>query len=332
MKKHNQGIKVVVIGGGTGTFMVLSALKNYVTNITAVINMVDNGGSTGLLRDEFGVLPPGDVRSSLVALSPSSDIMRELFNYRFSCGTFGGHSFGNLFLTVLEKITGSFAQAVKTAGEILHVTGKVIPVTTDDIHLNAERPDGTIIRGQKMMIKSDFKKGENIRFYLEPKAHINPDAKKAILEADLVVLGPGNLHSSLIPILLVDGIPQALKKTQAKKVYVSNLMTQAGQTEGFTVCDFVNEIEKYVGKKTFDFVVYNNTRPPQTLLDTYAREGEALTVFQKEEFVQKDITVVGEKLFSSKVSKPKAGDNIPRPLIRHDGDKLARLLMKIYFS
>ncbi|MDD4989134.1 MAG: YvcK family protein [Candidatus Pacebacteria bacterium] len=331
-KNHHNGIKAVVMGGGTGTFMVLSSLKHFVSDISAVITMADDGGSTGVLRDELGVLPPGDVRQSLVALSSSSEVMRELFNYRFSTGTFNGHSFGNIFLTALEKVTGSFAKAVVTAGEILHITGQVIPVTTDNVRLCVERGDGSIVQGQKMMISSGFFKGEKTRFFLEPKATINPLAKKAILEADLIILGPGNLHSSLIPILLTDGMSETLKEAKGKKIYITNMMTQPGQTENFSVTDFVDEVEKYAGKDAFDYVVYNDKKPAQELLDTYAKEGEKLVSANKKDFEGKNYKAIGENLVSSKIIPPKEGDKIHRPLIRHDGDKLTRLLMKIYFS
>lgn len=331
-QKKIQGIRAVVMGGGTGTFMVLSSLKHYVNHLSAVINMVDDGGSTGILRDELGALPPGDVRQSLVALSSSSEIMRELFNYRFSNGTFSGHSFGNIFLSTLEKITGNFAKAVATAGEILHITGKVIPVTIDDIRLNAEREDGTIIHGQKMMIRSQFTKEEEIRFYLEPRAKINPEAEKAILEADLIVLGPGNLHSSIIPILLVDGVKVALKKSKAKKIYVANLMTQAEQTENFSVFDFMNEIEKYAGQNCFNYLVYNNEIPAKKVLDRYLRKGEKLVSFDPNDFKNKSYRAIGYPLVSSRIAKQSKNDSIQRPLIRHDGERLSRLIMRLYFS
>ncbi len=331
-RNHHNGIKAVVMGGGTGTFMLLSSLKHFIGDISAVINMVDDGGSTGVLRDELGVLPPGDVRQSLVALSSSSEVMRELFNYRFSVGTFNGHSFGNIFLTALEKVTGNFAKAVVTAGEILHITGQVIPVTTDNVRLCVKKENGHVVKGQKMMIHSGFVKGEDNQFYLEPKGTLNPLAKKAILEADLIILGPGNLHSSLIPILLAEGLPEALKDSPGKKIYISNMMTQPEQTEGFKVVDFVNEVEKYAGEGVFDYVIYNNKKPQEEVLERYAKKGECLVTADKKDFEGKKYQVIGENILSSKVVEPKEGDKIPRPLIRHDGDKLTRLLMKIYFS
>ena len=333
MKKNtHQGIQAVVMGGGTGTFTVLSSLKHYVHTLSAVINMVDDGGSTGVLRDELGALPPGDVRQCLVALSSSSETMRELFNYRFPNGTFQGHAFGNLFITALEKITGNFADAVTTASEILHITGEVVPVTVDNVRLCVKRDDGKIIKGQKMMIKSDFIKGEKKDFFLEPKGRLNPAAKKAILEADMIILGPGNLHSSLIPLLLVEGMREALWETRAKKIFISNLMTQPGQTGEYSVTDFVDEIEKYAGENVFDYVIYNNKKPPQRLIEQYLKEGEQLVSFDESVLRKKKYHAIGEDLVSSKAAIQRPGDTVHRPLIRHDGQKLSQLVMKLYFS
>lgn len=323
----------MVLGGGTGTFTVLSALKHYVGDISAVITMTDDGGSTGLLRDELGVLPPGDVRQCLVALSSSSETMRQLFNYRFPTGTFKGHAFGNIFLTALEKVTGSFADAIDAAGEILHISGKVIPVTTDNVHISGKFPDGTKAKGQ-LQILSAMTKGAGMHpdLFLEPRAKLNPAAKKAIEAADLIILGPGNLHTSLAPILLAEGMKEALAGARGKKIYVCNLMTQPGQTEGFSVADFAAEIERFAGP-VFDVVAYNSAKPPKPLLDKYAKEGEKPVAFRLEDFTGKKYTAVGENLISSRAAKPTPGDTYAgRTFIRHDGDKLARLFMKLYWS
>lgn len=335
-EKHtkHKGIKAVVMGGGTGTFTVLSSLKDYVSDISAVIAMSDNGGSTGALRDELGVLPPGDVRQCLVALSSSSQTMRDLFTYRFSKGSLKGHSFGNVFLAALEKVTGSFADAVEAAGEVLHITGKVIPVTTDDVHLKAAWKNGMQTKGQVDVRLRQVAGAGHPELALSPKAKLNPAAREAILDADLVILGPGNLHSSLIPILLVDGMKEALAKTQAKKIYVCNLMTQKGETAGYSVADFMEEIEHYGGAGAFDYVVYNTAPYPKNLLARYAKEDEQPVAAAEGEFAGKRYRALGEKLLASKQAKAPKADLHPlkRTLIRHDGEKLARLFMKIYFS
>ena len=272
-KKSNKPKEVVVIGGGTGTFMALSALRDYNLNLTAIVSMADDGGSTGALRDQYGVLPPGDIRCALVALSQASRTLRELFNYRFGAGDLSGHSFGNIFLSALEKISGNFASAVSEASRILNLRGRVLPVTLDNVRLNAKLKDGKIIKGEtnidipKTKIRAKIEK-----VWLSPKAKINLTAKKAILGADMIIIGPGDLYTSLIPNLLVEGVPEAIKSSKAKKVYVCNLMTKYGETQGFAAENFVSEIEKYLGRGVLDYVIFNSKRPHSKILSRYKRE------------------------------------------------------------
>ena len=326
------GPKVVVIGAGTGTFTVLSALKYYARDITAIVNMSDDGGSTGILRDELGALPPGDVRQCLVALSESDQQMRDLFNYRFDEGTFGGHSFGNIFLTALEKTTGSFADAVKTAGEILKISGRVVPVTLSNVKLVLTEGDGTVIKGEYKIVQHSFK-GARPNLSLEPNAKLNPEAKTAIESADIVVIAPGNLYTSLAPTLMVRGLSDALETTKAKLIYVSNLVTKPGQTDGFKVHDYVSEIERFVGTKAVDYVIYNNHQPSASLLKRYAQAGEYAVEFDETVLDNAKYHAIGESLISGTIPKLKPSEQlIPRTLIRHDSDKVARLIMRIYFS
>ena len=223
--------KVVVLGGGTGTFTILSGLKKYPFELTAIVAMSDNGGSTGVLRDELGVLPPGDVRQCLVALSRSDKLMRDLMNYRFENGGLKGLSFGNLLLSALEKVTGSFDSAVEKASEILRLDGRVIPATLDEVHLMAQV--GTrIVRGEEKIQMTKLN-GSLRRLWLEPEGRANPKALKAIREADAIIIGPGNLYASLIPNLLVAGIPEAIKKSKAKKIFICSLMTKVEHTKNF---------------------------------------------------------------------------------------------------
>lgn len=184
------GVRIVVIGGGTGSFTLLSALKHYIHTITALVNMADDGGSTGQLRDELGVLPPGDIRQCLVALSRSSDIMRDLFNYRFPEGTLAGHSFGNLFLAAVESMTDNFGEAVELASEVLNISGKVVPMTVDKVTLVIEHADKTIMRGESVVDEADFGGQTRPSVRLEPHATLSPAAKQAIVEADVIVLAP----------------------------------------------------------------------------------------------------------------------------------------------
>jgi uncharacterized cofD-like protein len=334
-----RGPKIVVIGGGTGTFTVLSALKFYANDITAILSMADDGGSTGVLRDELGALPPGDIRQSLVALSSASDELRDLFNYRFPKGAFAGHAFGNLFITALEQMSGSITGAVKVASEVLSIQGKVIPVTTDNVRLMLKTPDGRLIKGEDRIGEGPindplFIKGKSHHLFLEPKAKLLPEAAHAIAVADIVVIAPGKLYSSVVPNLLVHGMPEALQTTKAKIVYVCNLMTRPNQTAGFNVTDFAGEIERYAGAPILDYVIFNTQRPTKNLLDRYALEGEREPVeYDRAVLATQHYIAVGEPLLSKRPAKRNPNEKfLSRTLIRHDSDRLARLIMRIYFS
>ena len=327
------GAKIVVIGGGTGSFTLLSSLKHYTKHISALVNMADDGGSTGQLRDELGVLPPGDVRQCLVALSESAKV-RDLFNYRFEEGSFKGHAFGNLFLTALEKMNGSFADAVDTAAEVLNITGAVYPVTLDPVTLIMKGANGQVTEGEFKIGQANF--GINVRpdMSLTPNASLNPAAKAAILAADMVVIAPGNIYGSLAPALVVPGMAEVLAQTKAKQVYICNLATKPGQTDGFGVIDFAAEIERFTGSR-LDYVLYNNQKPSKYLLDRYASEGEYWVEFNKETLAKQHYRAVGGAFVSSQRRKAaNSADPIAatRTLIRHDADAIARQLMRIYFA
>ncbi len=321
---------IVVIGGGTGSFTLLSGLKKYTTNLTAIVNMADNGGSTGVLRDELGVLPPGDVRQCLVALSDSPNL-RELFNYRFSEGTFEGHAFGNIFLTALEQITGSFAEAIDVADEVLKVRGRVVPVTLDNVHLIMKKRGGGSIVGEYEIGNMKFDElGERPELELSPPARINDEAKQAIGKADLVVIAPGNLYGSIVPALLVQGMTKALKNTKAKIVYVCNLVTKPGQTDGFKVHDFVDEVERFVGAQIIDTVLYNTEHPSQELMERYKRDKEFRVGIDEEKLLSGPYKAKGLQLISDEVLESVSGDKIAhnRTLIRHDSEVVAEHLIK----
>lgn len=328
------GVKVVVIGGGTGSFTLLSSLKNYTRHITALVNMADDGGSTGQLRDELGVLPPGDVRQCLVALSESEKV-RDLFNYRFEEGTFAGHAFGNLFLTALEKMTGSFGDAVETASEVLNIVGRVEPITLDEVTLVMEKSDGEVTRGEFEIGHADFGELKRPEMRLEPTPSLNPKARQAILEADLVVVAPGNLYGSLAPSLIVPGMSDALNKATAKKIYVCNLVTKPGQTDGFSVADFAAEIERF-GNFKLDYVLYNDAEPGADLLEKYAKSGEYGVKYNKDELRKQHYRAKSGSYVSSDFTAPNSGKADPiaatRTFIRHDADAIARKLMGIYFG
>jgi uncharacterized cofD-like protein len=314
--------KIVVIGGGTGTFTVLSGLKKYPLELSAIVAMADNGGSTGILRDELGVLPPGDVRQCLVALSHSDQLMRDLMNYRFSNGGLKGHSFGNILLSALEKVTGNFDQAVDKASEILRIQGKVIPATLNKVNLIAELQDKKIV-GECAIRSSELANFKKIS--LQPKAKANPKAINAIKNADAIIIGPGDFYSSLIPNMLVSGIPKAIKETKAKKIYICNLMTKSGHTSGFTVKRFTEEIEKYMDCE-FDYVVFNKKIPDPEILKKYSYQGEKTTIADKD--LPKD-KFIGENLINERFPQPQKNDFLKRYLIRHNPDKLAKIILKL---
>ncbi|OGZ07183.1 MAG: hypothetical protein A3C93_03365 [Candidatus Lloydbacteria bacterium RIFCSPHIGHO2_02_FULL_54_17] len=320
--------KIVVIGGGTGTFTVLSGLKYYPVDLAAVVTMADDGGSTGRLRDEFGVLPPGDLRQCLVALSEAGEVMRKLFNHRFDSGELAGHNFGNIFISTLEQVTGSLDQALDVAGRLLNIRGRVIPVTLSKVGLIAELKNGKVLEGESAL--SDYQLVSRFgikKIYLKPKAKANKKAIDAIEDADLVVVGPGNLYASLIPNFLVDGIGRALVASKAKKVYVANLMNKNGHTDDFCVSDYVRALESVIGKKrVFDAVIYNTKKPTQALLRKYADEGSPVET--SSECFKEGFRLVGANLLADEIAKTAKKDLLRRTLIRHDPKKLASVLMQ----
>ena len=284
---------IVVIGGGTGTFTVLSALKSFPDiHLSAIVSMMDSGGSTGILRDEYGVLPPGDIRRALVALSESSDTLRSLFNYRFEGGGLSGHSFGNLFLAALEKTTGSFEKAVEEASAILKVKGKVIPVTTDTCGLIAHLKDGSIVRGESKIDIPVSERAPIINMEISPEAIANPEACRAIIEADLIIIGPGDIYTSIVPNLLVKGIPEAMKLSKGLKVYIGNIMTKKGETDGYSAKDMLSAVERFAGVGIFSFSIWNSLRPSQEIANRYALEGASFIEPPQEEILSSSKIII----------------------------------------
>src|SRR6056297_2640265 len=265
--------KIAVIGGGTGIYSVLTGLKKQSVELSAIVSMADNGGSTGVLREEFGVLPPGDIRRALVALSESEELLCELFNYRFEKGSLEGHNFGNLFLTALSEMEGSFQQGVEQAMTLLNVKGKVLPVTTEDAQLHAELENGQVIKGETNIDVPKHDGNLKIeRVFLKPECSINPKAKKNLKEADVIVIGPGDLYTSIVPNLLVDGVPEVIKGSNADVVYICNLMTKFGETNGFKASDFIDTVKKYL-QQTPDYVLINSKKPSSERIKKYEQEG-----------------------------------------------------------
>lgn len=325
--------RIAVIGGGTGSFTLLSALKAHTSQLAAIVSMADDGGSTGVLRDELGALPPGDVRQCLVALSDSPKI-RDLFNYRFEEGTFGGHSFGNILLTALEKTTGNFTDAIETASEILRVHGTVLPATLDNVRLKMEWEAASVtLHGERVIDADHF--GNDPRtatLSLTPRAEANPVAIRAIEEADLVVIAPGDLYTSLGALLVIDGIGAALQRTQAPVVYVANLVTKRGQTEGFTVSDHAAEIERFIGAPVLDYVLYNQQTPTPDLAQRYEEvEGAHVAEIDTTALEQAHYAAVGGD-FLRDVAQNHTADSLPvtRSLIRHNTRTVADAIIKLY--
>jgi uncharacterized cofD-like protein len=291
---------------------------------------MDSGGSTGRLRDQLGVLPPGDLRQSLVALSESEEIWRKLFTYRFANGDFEGHSFGNIFLSALEKITGSNEQAIELATKLLKTKGNVIPVTLSNSTLCAKYADGTLLEGETLIDESNQHRARIHYMYLQPEAVLNPHAEKAILAADYIIFGPGDLYTSIIPNLIVEGVDDAVRKSKAKKILLVNLMTKKGQTEGFKASDFVEEMERYVGSTIFDYIVVNKEKPSKELLQWYKKSEEV------EEMVDdldqrkfKNSKLIRANILNQSRYEQSIADRIKRSLIRHDPDRVAKVIMSI---
>lgn len=307
--------RVCVIGGGTGSYTVLTGLKNYDLDISAIVAMSDDGGSSGKLRDEFGILPPGDVRKCITALSESSDIMRNLFQYRFEKGSVQGHAMGNLLITALREITGSDYSAIKAACRIFSVNGSVIPVTLDTVKLCAELEDGQIIYGESNI---DFPQHDGSlkirRLFFDNKAEANQDAISALANADLIVIGPGDLYGSIISNFLVEGICNAIINSKAKKVYVCNVMTKYGETLGFNTADFYNTIVSYLGRDCIDYFIINNARINNDLLQNYLLESSEPVSIEPIEINAKSI----ECDIASQTS-----------IVRHDPKKLAAVIVSL---
>lgn len=318
-RKLNNGPKIVAIGGGTGLSMLLKGIKNVTNNITAVVTVGDDGGSSGRLRSELGVLPPGDIRNCIAALADDEDLVTKLFQYRFKNGEgLEGHSFGNLFLTALCAITGNMLSAVKESSNVLSIRGVVLPSTLDDMKLVAEMEDGRIIYGESNIPKA---KGKVKKLYTNPQ-HCSalPEVIKAINGADIIILGPGSLYTSVIPNLLIEEISQAVVKSKAKKVYVCNIMTQPGETDGYSVSDHVNAIFKHTGsKKVIDAVIMNDYIP-QNLTEKYKEAGSYPVVIDNENIKQMNVELFTRKL----IEENKDG------FVRHSSKRVARAIYYWY--
>jgi len=322
--KLNRGPNIVAIGGGTGLSTLLKGLKSYSSNITAIVTVSDDGGSSGILRKQLGVQPPGDIRNCLAALSNEEPILTRLFQYRFSGGSgLDGHSFGNLFLSALTTITGSLEKAVQASSRVLAVQGQVLPATNVDVMLWAELEDGEKIFGESKISKS--KKLISRIGYLPENPSALPSALESIKEADLILLGPGSLYTSLLPNLLVPEIVNALIKSTAPKIYISNLMTQPGETDGLDVYQHVKSIEKQlsnfgVKNRIFNTVLSQNQYENSPLIDYYRSRGAEPVLCNKKKLLSEGYYVLQAPLYAKRIT----------PTLRHDSRRLARAVIFLY--
>lgn len=318
-----QGHRIVTIGGGTGLSTLLRGLKQYTSNIVAIVTVTDDGGSSGALQRQFGMLPPGDIRNCIVALADAETLMTELLQYRFngSSGTANsleGHSFGNLLLAAMTHLTGDFDLAVKETSRVLAIRGRVLPSTVANVSLMAEMDNGSVVEGETAILTSP----QAIRsIYLNP-TEVQPldESLEAIQKADVLIIGPGSVFTSIIPNLLVSGIPEAIAKSRALKVYVCNVMTQPGETDNFTVADHIRAIERHSQEKLFDYVMINSDMPGRDLLERYRAQGADIVPCDPEQ-----VRAMG---YQPRV----AGLISETEVVRHDSEKLGAALMKLIFE
>jgi uncharacterized cofD-like protein len=315
---------IVIIGGGTGTFTLLSGLRKFPSNNSVIVSSADDGGSTGVLRKDLGVFPPGDLRQCLVGLSYTDQPLRDLFSYRFDKGALAGHNVGNIILAALEKITGNVETAVELASKVLNVRGQVLPVSLESSVLSAELKNGKKLVGEHNIDDQDPKKSTSPIVKLNLSAtKANPKVIEAIKQADVIVFGPGDLFTSILPNILFKEVAEAINKSKAKKVLVTNIMTKYGQTDGFKASDFVSTLEKYLGGK-IDVVLQNNKKPSAEVLKKYTSE--------KAKFVEPDLKtntdlkVVSAGLISGQTIKKSLSDKLKRSFLRHDCDKAAKII------
>jgi uncharacterized cofD-like protein len=331
IKKSKQqrglGVRVVAIGGGTGLSMLLRGLKHFVarrhkesdrhpiSDLAAIVTVTDDGGSSGRLRREYSILPPGDIRNCMVALSQDEALLGRLFQYRFHTGRgLRGHSFGNLFLTALSHVTGDFTEAVKVSGEVLAIRGRIFPATIANVSLEAVMTDGKIVSGETRIVKSG-KKISQLR--LQPRRVLPvPEVLEAIAQADLILVGPGSLYTSVLPNLLVSGVAKAIESSPATRVYIANLMTQPGETDGYSLADHVRVINRHTGCKLFDWVVASNQPVSPEIAHRYSLRGAEPVRVDTGEMQRLGVRCLFDNLLEE------------HGVVRHNGARLSQLLIE----
>ena len=314
-RKLNKGPKIVAVGGGTGLSMLLKGIKHITNNITAVVTVGDDGGSSGRLREDMGILPPGDIRNCIAALADDEDLITKLFQYRFKTGEgLEGHSFGNLFLTALCAITGDMVRAVKESSNVLSIRGRVLPSTLDDMKLVAEMEDGRIIHGESNIPEAH---GKIKRLFTDPKnCRALEDVIAAIKEADLIILGPGSLYTSVIPNLLIEEIAYEIAKSHAKKIYVCNIMTQPGETDNYKASDHVQALMKHANSRNIIDAVLVNDCIPANLAKKYELAGSYPVRIDVE-----NLRKLGVRIFAKKLI-----EDSREGLVRHSSNRVARAI------
>ena len=314
-----KGPKIVVIGGGTGLATMLRGLKKYTHNITAIVTVADDGGGSGVLREDLGILPPGDIRNCILALADTEPLMEELLQYRFKDGRLKDQNFGNLFLAAMDGISNNFEEAVQKMSSVLAVTGRVIPVTLDNMILKAKLKNGKIIVGESNIPKAAIEFNSAIdEVFIEPKdAKAIKEALIAISDADAVILGPGSLYTSVIPNLLIREIRDAVEKTKALRIYVSNIMTQPGESDNFDVKEHIKAINKHAKCSVVDYVLVNIGKISNDLEQKYLKDNSNLVSINEEEIAKLGIEVIKSDLVK-----------IRKGYVRHDEDKLASILIE----
>jgi len=319
-RRLHRGPKIVVIGGGTGLSTLLRGLKQYSSNITAIVTVADDGGSSGRLRREMGILPPGDIRNCIAALADEEKLLTELFQYRFHAGDgLSGHSFGNLFISAMTEITGDLEQAIDASAKVLAIRGKVLPATLTDVSLWAKLADGRIIEGESKITEA---MGQIRQIGCHPADPVAlPAALAAIKEADYIIIGPGSLYTSIIPNLLVPAIRQALARVTVPRIYVCNIMTQPGETDNYSVADHLRAIEEVCEERIVDAVLAQKTAPSPQSLQLYAQEHSHPVFLDREE--------VGKMGYRIVLANVMAEDEVTAK-VRHDPQRLARVLWRWY--
>ena len=288
--------------------------------------MMDSGGSTGRLRDQLGVLPPGDLRQCMVALSEAPELWRKLFLYRFEHGDLKGHNFGNIFLSALEKVSSSYDEVIEMAGYVLHMKGSVIPVTFEKTHVCVEYSSGKVIKGEGNIDEGNAERSKIVKAYLEPEALPNPEAMSRLQNSDFIIIGPGDLYTSIVPVLVVNNIQDVIKNSRAKIIYNMNLMTKSGETTNYKASDHLQDLSYYLGR-TPDIVIVNNGEIPKHILEWYAEHEEA-PVKNDLDKTTFNGTIIEEDVIDRSPYQKTESDELTRSILRHDCEKMAKILLK----